>query len=199
MLMNNKHRWICFLLSLSMLGAAAFYSMQVQAADKTKQPVSLSNLYNNRDSHYSIKYPANWIYDASEKGAVVFSGKKDTPSYYSTVNIQTILTKKFGGDYANLDQFIADIKKQTLQESPNASFIDSGTMTLKEPDGSQVEGRHLTFIYSYKDQLFEQWQIVVLRNDGQVFYTFAYTSPVDQYQTDLGIAQAMLKTWSIYK
>jgi len=164
----------------------------------SSQPIALSKQYDNRDSHYRINYPADWIYDDSGKGAVVFSGKKNTLAYYSTVNIETVLSKKSGGEYSNVDDLIVDVKRQALQESPKTTFVGSGPFTSNLPSGVKLNGKYVTFIYSYKGQIIEQWQIVVPRIDGQVFYTWAYTAPLEQYGHDLQIAKAMLSTWLIY-
>lgn len=195
--MNKTNGLVVFIALLISCVLSASHANAANARDST-QAVSLTNFYDNKDSHYSIYYPADWIYEAKEKGMVIFSGKEGTAAYYATVNIQTILTKRSGGDFSTLDEFVADIKKQTLQESPNASFIDKGSLTVPGPKGVKLKGQYLKFIYTYEGELFHQWQIVILREDANVFYTFAYTAPVDQYQADLGVAQTMLKTWSIY-
>lgn len=168
----------------------------VKAEDQGSYSVSM--LFNNKDSRYSIKYPTNWLYDKSGQGTVIFSGRPGSPSYYSTVNIQVILTKKNGGDFATVKQFMADLKRQTKKEFSNTKFVEEGPVSLSMPDGSVVKGEFLTFISNYKGKKFKQWQIVVLRNDEQVFYAWAYTAPAEQYDTDLSVAKDMLKTWTIY-
>lgn len=154
--------------------------------------------YDNKDSKYSIKYPKDWVYDQSNPGTVIFSGKQGTPEYFSTVNIQTILTKKTGGDYDDVKAFMADINKQAKRESTDSKFLEHGPISIAGSNGIKLQGEYLIFTYKYKNIMFKQWQIVVLRNDGQVFYAWAYTSPVTQYEKDLPTAEAMLKTWSIY-
>lgn len=154
--------------------------------------------YDNHDSRYSIKYPKDWVYDQSNPGTVIFSGKQGTPEFFSTVNIQTILTKKSGGDYEDVKAFTDDINKQAKKESSEAKFLEQGPISITAVNGLKMEGQYLIFTYKYRNIMFKQWQIVLLRNDGQVFYAWAYTSPVAQYDKDLPIAQEMLKTWVIY-
>ncbi|TAK75881.1 MAG: hypothetical protein EPO11_04945 [Gammaproteobacteria bacterium] len=174
--------------------------VQSTSASSSAQPTaSPFKLYDNHDSRYSIQYPAEWTYDASaEQGTVVFTGKTGTPSFYSTINIQTVLTKKTGGEYANVKQFIADIKKQAARQSSHPVFLEHGPTTMVEADGSKAQGEYLIFTYRYKNIEFKQWQIVVLRSDNQVFYAWAYTAPAQLYQNDLATAQTMLKSWVIY-
>ena len=161
-------------------------------------PAALTKVYDNKDSRYSIKYPEDWEYDVPGQGTVVFNGKKGTPAFYSTVNIQTVLTKSTGGDYSTVNEFISDIKNQALKQFADAKFIDNGPVTLPSPQGQDLKGEFITFTYSYNNIPFKQWQIVLLRNDNQVFYAWAYTSPVDQYENDLATAKEMFKSWVIY-
>lgn len=165
--------------------------------DASDAPVTL-NTYDNKDSRYSMQYPSNWQYERAGDGTVVFSGKRGTDSFFSTVNIQTVLSKKNGGDFSSVKQFMIDIKHQALTQSPGVKFLENGPFTIKEKNGTQDEGEYLIFTYKYKGKEFKQWQIVVLRNDGQVFYAWAYTSPVAQYANDLATAKAMLTSWMIY-
>lgn len=159
---------------------------------------ALSSVYDNQDSRYSMKYPSNWEYEKAGDGTVIFSGKRGSPAFFSTVNIQTVLTKKTGGDFSTVKQFMADIKQQATSQSPGVKFLDNGAFTITEKNGSKDQGEFAIFTYTYKGKEFKQWQVVVLRNDGQVFYAWAYTSPLQQYPDNLKIAKAMLDSWVIY-
>jgi hypothetical protein len=161
-------------------------------------PMNAARMYDNQGSRYSIKYPPSWVYEIPDKGAVLFSDQKGPKNILSTVNIQTILTKKTGGDFDNVHDFIADMKKQVLKESPYATFVDHGDYAVHGINGTTLNGEYLVFIYSHNMQILQQWQIIVLRNDNQVFYTWAYTAPLTDYKQDLNVAKAMLDTWSIY-
>lgn len=171
-------------------------------ADEGKQstatPGALTKKYDNQDSRYTMSYPATWEYEKSGDGTIIFSGKRGSPAYFSTVNIQTVLTKKSGGDFSTVKQFMADIKLQAKTQSPDVKFLESGPIDLGEKSGIKEKGEYTVFTYRYKDQEFKQWQIVVLRDDGQVFYAWAYTAPIKQYPDSEDIAKAMLDTWVIY-
>jgi hypothetical protein len=196
---NKKTYGIVALVLLLYLTVNAVSNIKDQVNTKTTgySDIALSKNYTNVEGRYSIKYPDNWIYENAGKGSVIFSGKKDTPSYFSTVNIQTLLTKKSGGEYGSVKDVIDDIKKQVLKESPKTTFLNENNYDLTIKNGSQLNGKFLIFIYSYEGHIIEQWQIVIPRNDGQVFYTWAYTAPLSQYNQDLPIAKAMLASWNI--
>lgn len=158
----------------------------------------LVNTYDNKSSKYSIKYPANWEYTTPSKGTVLLSGKQGSPTFATTVNIQTILSKKTGGQYADLNEFMNNLKKQFLEQAPDTKFLKEDNITLKQANGDKIEGKYVVVTYTYKDQVFKQWQVVTQRADGLVFYAWAYTAPIDLYETAISIAKAMFKTWSIY-
>lgn len=177
-------------------GAGADVEDKKQSVVDT-EPVTLKT-YDNKDSRYTLDYPSNWEYEKAGDGTVIFSGKRGTPAYFSTVNVQTVLSKKNGGDFSSVKEFMADIKSQATSQSPSTKFIESGTLTVVEKNGKKDKGEFTIFTYNYKGKEFKQWQVVVLRNDGQVFYAWAYTSPVGQYENDVAVAKTMLESWVIY-
>lgn len=170
---------------------------QANAAPADTGPVTL-NTYDNKESRYTLEYPSNWEYEKAGDGTIIFSGKRGSNSYFSTVNIQTVLSKKNGGDFSTVKEFMTDIKSQAMSQSPGTKFLESGTTTVTEKNGQKDKGEYTIFTYKYKGKEFKQWQVVVLRHDGQVFYAWAYTSPVSQYPNDLAVAKTMLESWVIY-
>lgn len=161
-------------------------------------PLVLDKTYDNKDSRYTIRYPAHWMLEKSGPGTIIFSGEQGTPSYFSTVNIQTVQAKKIGGQFSTVDEFIQDLKNQGKTQAKDITFSEQGPITIKGPDGADAKGQYIIFTYNYRNHDFKQWQVVVLRHDEQVFYAWAYTSPRSQYDADLSVAKEMLKTWSIY-
>lgn len=159
---------------------------------------ALINEYDNKDSRYLMKYPGSWEYEKAGDGTVIFSGKAGTAAFFSTVNIQTVLTKKTGGDFSSVKEFMADIKHQAISQSPGVKFFENGPIVITEKNGEKDKGEFTVFSYTYKGKEFKQWQIVVLRNDGQVFYAWAYTAPISEYSNDLPVAKGMLGSWVIY-
>lgn len=159
---------------------------------------SLNNIFNNKENRYTIKYPQNWNSNSSAQGTVILNGKPGTQSYYSSVNIQTVLTKKTGGNFSNIKEFMHEVKKQVEKVSEKAKFVGTGKIDIPQTDGTKLHGEYIVFIYNVNGVNFKQWQIVILRNDQQAFYAWAFTSPVKQFDRDLPIAREILKTWSIY-
>jgi hypothetical protein len=181
-------------------GRFRILKMNISTAETDYHPNKKTDVktYQNHDSRYSIQYPGDWEVDTPEQGLVVFNGPRDTPAFYSTINVQTVLTKKNGGEYATIDDFIKDIKKQARLQSKDTKFLNQVPYSLPRGALDPLKGTSFEFIYTYQHVTFKQWQIVLLRPDNQVFYAWAYTSPLDQYDKDLSIAKAMLSSWTIY-
>lgn len=157
---------------------------------------SLSKVFEDKNNKFSIKYLDDWEYEQPEKGIVIFSGKKGTAAYYSTVNIQTILAKKAGGKHSDVNQFLEAFKKQIAEQSSDSKILAQGRVELpKNP--KRFHGEYILFTYNLKNEAFKQLQIVIFRDDESAFYTWAYTSPVKQYNTYLPIAKAMYESWSV--
>lgn len=169
---------------------------QTGAGVEINHDSSSTKIFENKSNRYSIQYPTDWEYEQPEKGTVIFSGKKGTPSYFATVNIQTILTKKSGGKYTNLKEFMASFKKQIAEHASDAKILDQGEAQLPQ-NPKKFHGEYLIFTYTLKGQAFKQMQFVIFRDDGLAFYAWGYTSPVEQYNTDLPIAKAMYESWII--
>lgn len=161
--------------------------------------IDLSNLFEDKNNKYSIKYPADWIYDNSKKGTVVFSGKQGTKAFYTTVAIQTVLTKKTGGIYNNLEEFSDSLKKQAHELSNDVNFLAEGPVNLSATAKRiKMNGKYLVFTYTYKGVQFKQLQFVFERDDGQAFYAWGYTAHAEFFDVSYPIAKAMFGTWSVY-
>lgn len=159
---------------------------------------ALSKNFDNKDDHYRINYPVSWSFNETPQGTLTLNGKPGTPSFQSSVNIQTVFTKRTGGHFSNIDEFMTEVKTQAAALTVHPAYIKSGPIVVRLQDGQRLRGEYLVFTYQANGQVYKQWQIVVLRQDKQVFYTWAFSAPVAQYDKDLPIAQAMLRSWSIY-
>jgi hypothetical protein len=164
----------------------------------SEDSTAMTKVYDNADSRYTLNYSPLWEYEKTSDGTIIFSGKRGTPAFYSTVNIQTVLSTKTGGDFSRVNQFMADIKHQAVSQSAAVKFLENGPVEITEKNGAKDKGSYTVFTYQYKGKVFKQWQVVILRNDQQVFYAWAYTSPLDQYESDLMVAKAMFASWTIY-
>lgn len=192
-LVNEHNQWK--ILSIHVIPVK---SASITQASMEKIPPVLNQLYENKVSHFSIKYPDGWEVQTIGKGTVVFNGRPGTRSFDSSVNVQTVLTQQTGGDFSTVKQFVQDLKNQAIRETPDTRFLESGPVSLVDADGAKLKGEYLIFTYTYAGRQYKQWQVVVLRSDNQVFYAWAYTSLGKQYDLDLDIAKAMFSSWVIY-
>lgn len=172
---------------------------KLEKKTSTSSEILLPNVFENKNNKYSIRYPADWVYTEPDKATVVLGVKTSTSSYISTINIQTIWTKKSGGNYSTVKEFMDNMKKQAMQISPDAKIIAEDTINLKKKTNHlATQGKYIIFTYTYKGQFMKQLQFVFLRDDGQVFYAWGYTSPVNKYAIDYPIAKAMFASWHVY-
>lgn len=145
---------------------------------------------------YSINYPADWTYEQPKKGVVFFNGKKGTPAYNATVNIQTILAKKTGGKYASLNEIQTELTRQISTNDPKAKIISQGQVELPtNPKGFQ--GVYIIFTHQRQGTNYKQMQFLLFRHDELAFYSWAYTAPEAIYDQYLPIAKAMYESWVI--
>lgn len=196
------------LLVLSLFTSPLIHADQVQTDPIIKDSIikdsmpsklwTLPKIYGNHLSGYSIKYPKDWAVNKNHLGLLVIQGKENTPSYQSAVNIQAVNPKEYGGKFESVKEFMYSIKYQMNKRFPDSKIVGDGSVVLTQLDGNKAVGKYLIFVFSHYGILMEQWQIVVQRHDGRVFYTWAYTSPYVQYQRDLKYAEMMLDTWYIY-
>jgi hypothetical protein len=156
----------------------------------------LGKVFKEKGFGYTIEYPADWIYTTQSAHTVIFSGKKETEAYYSTVSIQNLLsTKHKEGQYKDVDAIIEEYEKQ-LKTAQDARIYHPEPFVYKK-DVVTLTGKQFMAEYTLRGERYKQWMIIILRNDGEVFHTWFYISPVKRYDTYLGIAKAMLDSWVI--
>ena len=158
----------------------------------TNTSTKFPNTFKDDNLGLSVAYPADWEYTQTNASTVVFSGKANTEAYYSTVNVQSITSKKAGGKYATTEEVMNSLKTQFLT-APQAKVIEEGTTTLTQVDGTEYSGKYLIVTYLYENQPTKEEQKVFARKDGLGFYAWAYTSPADQYDKYFPIAKSMLE------
>lgn len=167
-------------------------------AMQKKKKLDLSEKFDNVTSLYEINYPDNWSYKQINPGAVVFTGKPGSRSYFSTINVQTILTKQSGGNFETVEELVASIKNKVEESSRDVNIINEGPIDIKAKGGEEMRGYFVKLTYYYSGREYQQWQVVVKRDDDRAFYTWAFTSPKRTYVFDLPVAEEMFKTWKIY-
>ena len=153
------------------------------------------NVYQEKNHLYSIEYPADWKPEQPKANAVIFSGKKGTPSFYSVVTIEVVAAKKQGGKYSSTQQAVNNLKDQIIQSATDVTILEEGeakiTANLKG-----FHGQYFLATYTYKGIPVKNVQFIIGKDD-KVFYSWGYTSTVTQYDTDLPLAKAMYESWSI--
>ncbi len=166
------------------------------AAEEPKTP-GLEGAFDGGTLGYTIRFPADWIYDTPSSYQVVFSGKKETPAYYSTVSIQNILSAKQGGRYKDASEVADGTIGQLNQEASAVKISDEKAFIYTTKDGKKLRGLELKAEYARQDKKFRQWVVIVPRPSGETFHVWSYTSPEDLYNTYYGTAQLMLDSWVI--
>jgi len=159
----------------------------------------LTQNFSEASAGYVMSYPADWMFEkpGASWDTVVFSGKEGTDSYRATVNIQNILTKSNGGEYATATELMANLKSQFSKMDTNVKVIDEQPLSYMTKKGQTLNGDQVLVQYSVKGEAFQQWQIVIPSADGKYFHAIAYTAPVSIFTKYLATAQAMIQSWSM--
>jgi hypothetical protein len=167
------------------------------APEQPAAAAALAGVYDGSALGYMIRYPAEWIYETPASHEVVFSGKKDTDAYYTTVSVQNVLSAKQGGKYNDATEVIDGMVGQLNAAAQEVKVHDQKAFDYKTNDGRELKGIELKADYARQGKKFRQWIIVVPRSPGDAFHIWSYTAPDDLYDTYYGTAQLMLDSWVI--
>jgi hypothetical protein len=164
----------------------------------SQQSGPLVKEFTNNNNRYSVKYPDDWSHEQPDKATEIFGKKREgTSFYYSTISIQTIRTKRIGGNYSNIQDFIDAIKQQASKEFTDFKITNESDVELPQ-NPNQFKGKALIFTYKKGDLSIKQMLIILMQDDGKVFYTWGYTASKEQFEKDLPIAKRMFESWKIY-
>lgn len=151
--------------------------------------------YNGAKYHYTIQYPTDWhVYDHDD-GIVVFKKLGLRNVYPTSVNIQTIYTKKAKGSYANVKELMNDFEDNALKQAADVKLSDRKPITLIDPNGKKIHGEEITMTFEAQGAKLKQWQIMVITDDGRLFQAWAYRADINSYDLDLPVAKEMLNSW----
>ena len=195
-LVKEKEGWKILSLNLNQTGAGASTSSD-SAMDASSSGVKLENTFQDPSLGYSVKYPADWSYEKPDSVTVLFSGSKNTPAFYSTINIQNIKTASGGGNYGDVNDLIKDLKNQIKKLDKGASISDIQDINYTLANGTVLAGKQFVAEYNYNGKAVKQMQLAVPHGDGLTLHGLAYTSPKNQYDTHADIAKAILASWAI--
>lgn len=168
-----------------------------ETSPTSNNDIPLTSLYSDKNKLFTVKYPADWQYDRSKNG-ITLSGMKNTPYFYTTVNIQVIPSNKLGGQYKTVDDFINDMKVQISKQTSNAQLLNEGDVTFPQED-KVYHGRFISYTYIYHKQPMKLMQVVIYNNDNSRFYSWTYATLESQYSLGLPIVKAMYNAWLIGK
>jgi hypothetical protein len=152
--------------------------------------------YTDSVGNYSIQYPDTWYHESDNKYSLIFSGKKGSPDYISTVTVQVIPMQKLGGIYTSAQDVVDDLKGQIKADAKNAKFEKDGEAELAT-NPKQFKGLYFIVSYMYKDIPMRKMQFIIISPDKKYAYSWGYTTTKERYGEDLPIAKAMYESWDI--
>ncbi len=166
------------------------------AATETSSKKNLT--FDDTVGKYSIQYPDNWMFEKTDTNSVMFSGKKGTPAYASTVTVQVLPMKKTGGIYKNAKAIVEDLKGQIKEKTTKAVFTREGEAELPL-NPKEFKGYYFEVSYTYRGVPIKKMQFVIVNPANTMGYSWGYTTDSTRYDIDLPIAKTMYESWSIHK
>ena len=169
-----------------------------QQADGLNEMLSgnISRMTNNKLG-FTIDYPNSWSVEKGNGPFVVISGKKGTPAYFATVNIQNVYKDSGSTDITQSTQKVVEsLKQQFKQADPNASFPGQGAYAHSQ-QGEILHGLQFTVLYERGGEKYRQWTVVLARSDNTIVHIWSYAAPEDRYDRYGAIAGKMLETWTL--
>ncbi len=185
-LVKENNEWK--ILSLQVLPTGANVQDKQQSED-----LSLTNTYNDPKGLYTIKYPASWEVEQKSETTILISGKEGRDSFYTTVNIQALPTKKNGGVYENAEALLEDLKDQ-LKDDTGKNITDEKSFEYPMGDVTVTSYKFMSE-YEYETDKFKQLQEIIPSMNGNYLFALAYTTPPELYDTYKALAESILSTW----
>jgi hypothetical protein len=146
---------------------------------------------------FTIDYPHSWTVEKGNGPFVIISGKKGTPAYFATVNIQNVRPGAGVTDITQATQnVVADLKRQFKQADPNVRFPGQGAYVYSQ-QALRLHGLQFTVLYERDGEKFRQWTVVLARPDNAVVHVWSYAAPEDRYDRYGAIAGKILETWEL--
>lgn len=141
-------------------------------------------IFTDREMGFAIPYPEHWVYERPQENLVIFSGPEGTDEYYTTINVQNLLSTRQGGIYSDVESIYQDYKEQ-FEEA-------EGEVVHKEIElTGETPFMNLLSYYFLEGEEFWQWMIVVQR-DEDIFHQLTYTAPEDLFDNYKDLAEEMM-------
>lgn len=160
-------------------------------------PKASANRFGDRETGYTIEYPADWVAAKSSPFTVLFTGKQGTPAYFVTVSIQTVRPVGSGSGKGGVAAIIlAELKSQMEQGATDLDYFGEAAFVY-ERDGLRLDGYEMLLTYSRQERRFRQWTVVLPRPAGDTADIWSYTAPLGHFDAFRDPAQAMLRSLRI--
>lgn len=160
-----------------------------------RQNSTSAQLFEDRNNHYTIQYPADWHYKQSGEHSILFEGRKGTRSNYSSIIIQ-VVPAKAANEYKDVTAAMNELKKQITAQRTDVQFSNAGPVELPT-DPKNIHGESCVITFKLKGHEMKQLLFLLSRDGDKTLYSWTYISPIEQYNYDLPIAKAMYESWKI--
>jgi hypothetical protein len=151
-------------LAIALVIAAGALLSMLGLAQTTRAANTAYHAFSSPKLGYRLELPAHWV--AEPKGQVVlFSGKKGTPEYRTTISIQVVRLQA----YPSLEALAADYLGQWSRK-PGYRLLAQREGKLDGQPGLLLVAR-----YQLQGEMFQQEQVVVKRIP--YYYLIGYTAP----------------------
>lgn len=165
--------------------------VQHTETEKT-QPVVLNNFYQDPKYGYSVRYPANWQFTMPHRGVVVFRGLNNTPSFTSTITLQTLAQNR----RRSVDQVVNETRGLIAQRSSQMRVVDSGIIpSLQAGSSAGLQAQYTVYSYTFNDQDFGLLDVIYYKNPNRALYVLDYATTAAQFEADLPIAKSMVDSF----
>lgn len=195
-LVKENDDWKILSIEFMQAGIAREQDLQM-AAQPT--PALLTNLYEQKELGYQIKYSNDWDYKQATPQSLVFYKKNNSNNSFATLNIQVFLNKKLGGFYSSYQEALDDYENQLKQADPNARIIERGPMSLHGYNNTVLDGKYFVIEYNADNRMITQAQFIVETKDNQLFYSLGYTATSSDYEINKDLVGEMLKSFQQIK
>jgi hypothetical protein len=148
---------------------------------------------------YSIQYPKDWTMEKKDTATVLFSGPNKEDALDVTLYIRNIASFNRGGNFADTNDIVKDLKNQAKNMDKNATFSDISDITFKRSDGMELTAKSFAIKVVNQGKKFVLMQVIVPHGDSLTFHRFEFMAPTEKFDKYLDLVKSILETWKINK
>jgi len=160
------------------------------------QAANLEKEFRDDSLGYVVSYPSDWVYQRPSEATVVFSGRPGTAAYHATVTVQNVASTRIGGIFEDVASVVNDYKCQLVAGVEEICFYDQKAWVWRLNDGRELQGIGFTAEYPIQGDVFKTSQVIFPHANGNVFCSWAYSAPKEDYDDYLDIVNAMFDSWA---